>query len=189
MMKRLGMVVILVACGGAPRVPAPRSEAAAEKPAAEKPAEPPDPGSEGEVDEQYKILASEAIGPLHYGADDVEIRKHLGEPKKKDKAVLEAATSEYWSKWTWVGVTADMMAEQTAGPWQVRRIEVKAPSKLATKAGIHVGSSRKDVEARYAGQLDRKEPGAWIVGSSYGGLLFTFQGDAVASISIGAFAE
>jgi hypothetical protein len=82
-----------------------------------------------------------------------------------------------------------MVAEKTSGPWRVRRIGVSAPSKYATKEGIRIGSTRKEVEAKYQkSKSDSGEPDAMLVGSPYGGLLFTFKDGVVTGMSIGVFA-
>lgn len=191
-MTRLALVIVLVACGGTARAPAPvaRSAAAETAPDSAQP-EPAGPGAEGEgvEEDDTRILDDEAIGPLRFGASDAEILELLGAPKDRSPAVLEGATGAYYSSWSWPGVTLGMMADETHGPWKARLIEVTAPSKLATKAGIRIGSSRTEVEARYRrGQMDRGEPEELLVGSPYGGLFFTFKDGVVTSMSIGVFA-
>jgi hypothetical protein len=83
-----------------------------------------------------------------------------------------------------------MVADTRNGPRHVRDVSVSAPRTYATKRGIHVGSTRADVERLYPRSPDDQhdDPSAYLVGSVYGGLLFTFKHDRVASISIGMFA-
>jgi hypothetical protein len=183
--RRLGLLLLLAlslaACGGA--TPAPVSPTVGSADSAGSAA-----GSGGEESET-KILEVEAIGPLRFGASDAEIQKAMGPPADQSPPEEEGATGGYYSAWSWPGVTLGMTADKPGGPWKARSIEVAAPSKLATRAGIHIGSTRAEVEARYRpGQMDRKEPESFLAGSPYGGLYFTFKDGVVTSMAIGVFA-
>jgi len=115
--------------------------------------------------------------------------KHLGAPQKRSKGSYEGATGAYASWWSWPGVEVGMVADKPAGPWKARSIQVSAPIKLATKAGIRIGSPRKDVLAKYKpGSMDQGDPESLVVGSPYGGMYFSFKDDVVTEIGIGIFA-
>ena len=166
--------------------PTPSPAPAPPSPAAGTPAEAGD--AAGEEDET-KILDVEAIGPLRFGSSGAQLVKHLGAPKTKSPGGYEGATGAYNSWWSWPGVGASMVADKPTGPWLARSIQVSAPSKLATKAGIRIGSTRKEVEAKYRrGSMDQGEPGSFLAGSPYGGLYFTFKDDVVTEIGLGVFA-
>jgi hypothetical protein len=114
----------------------------------------------------------------------------LGKPRSKQAPLEEGATGEWVSSWTWGGASALMVADTKNGPRQARDVSVSAPSTYATRRGIHVGSTRADVERLYprSPEDQQQDPDVYVVGSVYGGLLFTFAHDRVASISIGVFA-
>jgi len=208
---RLGLVIFLVACSGPGRAPASAAAPTPSNPAAPArgsavpapapagtPAEATGSGSNatdtaqgdasGEEDET-QILGLEAIGPLRFDSSGPELVKHLGAPRAKSPPILEGATGAYYSSWSWPGVAAGMAADKPPGPWKARSITVSAPSKLATKAGIRIGSSRKEVEAKYRrGSMDQGAPETLLVGSPYGGMYFTFKNGVVTEIAIGVFA-
>jgi len=184
--RRLALLLLLAlaACGGASHAPASPTAGSAD-PAGSAGSAAESGGEESET----KILDVEAIGPLRFGATDAEIQKALGPPADQSPPEEEGATGGYYSAWSWPGVTLGMTADKPGGPWKARSIEVAAPSKLATRAGIHIGSTRAEVEARYRpGQMDRKEPESFLAGSPYGGLYFTFKDGLVTSMAIGVFA-
>jgi hypothetical protein len=142
-----------------------------------------------EEEDETKILELEAIGPLRWNMTGAEMVKHLGAPQKKSKGSYEGATGAYASWWSWPGVGAGMVSDKPAGPWVARSIQVSAPRKLATKAGIRIGSTRKEVEAKYKrGSMDQGEPESFLVGSPYGGMYFWFKDGVVKEIGLGIFA-
>jgi hypothetical protein len=67
-------------------------------------------------------------------------------------------------------------------------ITVSKSNRFATAAGIRVGSARAAVEQRYHRSSEPIKDDQFLVGSIYGGLLFSFDGGVVSSISIGPFA-
>jgi hypothetical protein len=142
-----------------------------------------------EYAESTKIIYEEAFGGLRFDIDGAAARKLLGAPKQKTEPDIEGATGSYYSYWTWPGVAMGMVANEATGPWRARTVEIKAPSQLATKAGIRIGSARKAVEAKYLGnKYAQGSPESLVVGSPYGGLVFEFENDVVTSMSIGIFA-
>lgn len=163
----------------------------AEAPAAKKPAPEGDgdgDGSEGgEAD--FTLYNSESLGPLHAGMSDKEIVAALGKPKKKAKPQEEGATGAWVSTWTWSDASAVMTGDNKTGPTQARNVEVHGASKLATKKGIRIGSTRAEVEKAYPRSADDKaQPNSYLAGSMYGGLRFALENNRVAAIEIGAFA-
>lgn len=146
-------------------------------------------GAAAAEEDETQILEVEAIGPLQFGSRGTDLVKHLGAPKTKSPGSYEGATGGYVSWWSWPGVGATMVAGKPTGPWLARSIQVSAPSKLATKAGIRIGSSRKEVEAKYQrGSMDQGEPESFLAGSPYGGMYFTFKDGVVTEIGLGVFA-
>jgi hypothetical protein len=138
----------------------------------------------------YSFYEMEAIGPLRATMTDKELVAVLGAPRAKQPPVAEAATGAWVSSWTWRGASALMSGDTNQGPWQARDVSVSAPSSYATKRGIRIGSTRADVERLYPRSLDdqQQDPDTYVVGSIYGGMLFSFTRDRVSAISIGVFA-
>jgi hypothetical protein len=112
------------------------------------------------------------------------------------------------STWTFDGLEVTMVKQDTS--YLVSSIGVKPPSKAATSRGIHLGSTRAEVEASYQpakdgmGAEDKSDEGrtrssaaggakdddrSMLVGSPYGGELFTFKNGVVVEIFLGPMAE
>ena len=95
--------------------------------------------------------APEKLGDFAIGSNAQHVLTTLGEPTKR--------TEKQW-EWSGVVVTTD---GQT-----IQRIEVTAPSTLATSRGIEIGSKRADVEKAY--------------GKDTGALELTYENDLVTKI-------
>jgi hypothetical protein len=200
-MRALALAILLVGCRHDEPSPRPATPPAAhvEVVAHPGPAQPapvadaaiPDAAAPEASDEpDFAFYDGEAIGPLRAKMTDKELIAALGKPRSKQAPVEEGATGEWVSSWTWVGASALVVADTRNGPRRARDVSVNAPSTYATKRGIHVGSTRADVERLYprSPEDQQQDPNVYVVGSVYGGLLFTFAHDRVASISIGVFA-
>jgi hypothetical protein len=140
-------------------------------------------------DPDYSYYEHEALGPLHVGMSEAEAIKALGKPKTRSKPFDEPATATWVTDWSWPDAALQMYATAKTGPWTARSVSITGKSKLATKRGIHLGSTRADVEHAYPRAPD--DPGApdrYLVGSSYGGMLFFFDAGKVVGIDIGVFA-
>lgn len=141
-------------------------------------------------DPDDSFYETEAIGPLHARMTAKELIAVLGAPRAKQPPVNEGATGEWVSTWAWRGASALMVADTKKGPWHARDVSVTALSSYATKQGIRVGSTRADAERLYPRSPDnpQQDPDTYVVGSVYGGMLFSFARDRVTAISIGVFA-
>jgi hypothetical protein len=166
---------------GAPRAEAPPPEASAAAPA-------PSP----EADDAFALMRGESVGPVACGMPERDLRRLVGEPRRRGPRALEGATGLYVETWSFPsGLSVKMSAEDAAGPWRVSDVFVRRPSKLRTRRGVGVGASAELVRARYAGHLDDASSGAerLVAGSVYGGLIFRLRGGIVESIFLGAAAE
>ena len=119
----------------------------------------------------------------------------LGEPVKGEDVVWEAI-GEAVQTWDFKssGLDVAMSSYEIGGEKSVFSITIEAQSKLKTERGIGIGSSKEDVIKTYADY--RSDPvGAdysadmYVVGSIYGGMLFTFEDGKVSRIFLGAAAE
>lgn len=137
------------------------------------------------------LLDWEAIGPLKLGMEDDKVTKLLGKPKKKSFPIEEGATGLFVSDWEWPqGIVVGMSSESRTGLFRVRSIEVFAPSTFATSRGVKIGTKAADLPAFYLRNIDegRDDPNEYLVGSVYGGMLFTLKDDEVVAIFLGAMA-
>lgn len=138
------------------------------------------------------ILDWESVGPLKLGMDEAKVVKLLGKPAKNSFPQEEGATGDFVADWEWPkqGIVLGMASDKRSGPFRVRSIEIMAPSTLATTRGVTIGMAAADLPARYQRNVDegRDDPAEYLVGSVYGGMLFTLKDDKVASVFVGAMA-
>ena len=189
------MVVCLVACSKKDPAPAPPPPPAAPvvvaiDAAASPDASAPDAAAPGDASSGKLADAEhETIGGFALGASSDDVVKALGPPVKKSKEETMAATGETVATWSWHGLEITM-AKQDA-KYTVNAIGVKPPSTAATSRGIHLGSTRAEVEASYERtKEDHDADGkSLLVGSVYGGELFTFKDGKLVEIFLGQMAE
>jgi hypothetical protein len=139
------------------------------------------------------ILTWEAIGGLKLGMDEAKVVKLLGKPAKNSFPEEEAASGEFVANWEWPskGIVLGMGSDKRTGPFKLRTIDITAPSTFATTRGVTIGMAAAELPARYQHNVDegRDDPNQYLVGSVYGGMLFTLKDDKVAEIFLGAMAE
>jgi hypothetical protein len=135
------------------------------------------------------VMSDETIGGLKIGSSAKDVMAALGKPRKKTKPEKSEATGEITSAWSWPGVGISMV--KTGHGLEVASIGIKAPSTLATSRGILIGSSKADVKKHYQHSTEGSgdNPNAYLVGSPYGGELFTFKNGKVSEIFLGQMAE
>lgn len=142
-----------------------------------------------------KLLESEGLGGLRLDLPEKDVIKLLGEPAERDQMVLQEADGNYVQNWHYPakGLELTMSAGGTkSGPKTVFCLRASAPCRLATKAGIKIGSAESAVRKAYAAHVDREtppSPESFIVGSIYGGIIFSFTDGKVSRIFVGAAAE
>ena len=144
------------------------------------------------------LLARENLGGLKIGLSERALAPFLGKAEvKKGKVVLVGATGEYLQKWTCEekGLSVYMSSGETKkGAKKVSSFTASATCTLATVKGIKIGSKKADVVKAY-GKVEDKEntgvvgPNAFVAGSVYGGIIFTFKNGKVSEIFFGAAAE
>ncbi len=125
---------------------------------------------------------------------------------KKSFGQVSQGEDEMWEAFgqavqTWsfpnAGVEFDMISDEIGGDKTVFSITVTAPSDLVTARGVGIGSTRSEVESAYSdfppdpegyeGYFDGQD--VYLVGSIYGGMIFTFENGVVSKIFFGASAE
>lgn len=143
----------------------------------------------GEADPSTK----ETIGDLRIGAPAATVKKALGAPTKKSKIQLQEADGSYVQTWEYPakGIALQMAAESSRGAQTIATIEIKAPCTLKTARGIGIGSALTELTRAYGADRNAEESddGAFVVGSSYGGVIFKLAAGRVERIFVGAAAE
>lgn len=138
------------------------------------------------------ISGKESLGELKYGLAFHEVIRIYGKPNTKTKAELWTGDGEYHQtvKYHDEGIELDLIgnSEETK---KVNMIKITNPSELKTLKNIGIGSDFNDVEEAYKDLIDKdfSNSEAIVVGSIYGGVIFSFENNKVISIFIGAMAE
>lgn len=183
MIQRIAFALSLTvaACGGGTKGPATTTTTA------ETPAALADP-------------ANETLGGISLNDPASKVEQVLGAPSTKGEVVEWEATGSRVSSWEWAGkgIRFDMGEDPKAG-FTVLGMTIEAPSTLTTSRGIGIGATFADVDKTYGefrGKgVEEGEPERWseedgvIVGSIYGGTMFSFTDGKVSSIFVGAGAE
>jgi hypothetical protein len=134
------------------------------------------------------------LGPLKLGMEEAEVIAALGPPTEKGEVVEEGATGLFLSEWAWPnqGMWVTLGAEVRGGAQSVERLQIAAPSGLKTPEGIGIGSKAEQVLAAYRSELDPETPPteqSIVVGSLFGGMIFTLTNGVVTEVFLGAAAE
>src|SRR5689334_16428331 len=121
-----------------------------------------------------RFLDEETIGPIKRGMSEAELKQVLGKPMETSDVQEEPATGDFVTAWSWDGVRVFMVADGKRGPFKVNAIHVTKPP-FATSRGIKVGSTLAEISAAYPRSSGYTDERGYLVGSAYGGLLFTLK--------------
>ena len=141
------------------------------------------------------MLRTESLGGLRLGLPEKDVLKLLGPPTKRSALVIQEADGNYVQDWHYPqkGIDLQMSAGgKKSGAKTVASITALAPCMFATKKGIKIGDAESAARKAYAAYADREsgnEPGVFVVGSIYGGIIFNFTAGKVSKIFFGAAAE
>jgi hypothetical protein len=141
------------------------------------------------------MLKAESAGILRLGLPEKDVLKALGKPEKQGKLILQGADGDYVQEWHYPsqGIEITMTAgEKKTGAKTIALFTITAPCDFATRQGIKIGSPEAAAKKAYAAFADREspaEPGAFVAGSVYGGIIFNFSKGKVSRIFFGAAAE
>lgn len=147
------------------------------------------------ADSSTVVRDRESLGPLHLGMPADSVIKIAGAPAKKTRPVEWGADGLLHEDWTWDkgSLALNFSSEKGAAPGTqlLFSITAQSPNPYKTKAGIGLGSSYEDIRAAYQQDINKEEstPEQVVVGSVYGGILFTLQQNKVTRIFVGAAAE
>ncbi len=141
------------------------------------------------------MLRTESLGGLRLELPEKDVVKLLGPPAKRGALVLQEADGNYVQHWHYPAKGIDLLMSAGAkksGAKTVANITASAPCTFATRKGIKIGDAESAARKAYAAHADPEsgsEPGIFVVGSVYGGIIFNFKDRKVSKIFFGAAAE
>ena len=152
--------------------------------------------STGRADETgtEAMLKAESLGKLRLGLPEKDVVKLLGSPATRGKLVFQEADGNYVQDWHYPDKGIDLWmsaGEKKSGVKKIAAITASAPCTFATKKGIKIGDTESAARKAYTEHVDREmsDPGTLVVGSVYGGIIFSFTDGKVSRIFFGAAAE
>lgn len=130
---------------------------------------------------------------LQLGIPQAKVIEMLGEPTKKDKDEYWGATDTYVQKWHFndIGLKLHMESEKEGGLKQVFSITAHAPNTMKTSKNARIGIKKEKLISLYADHynIELQHENSIIIGSIYGGVIYTIENGLVSEIFIGAAAE
>jgi len=144
--------------------------------------------------DEFQLMNTEQIGALKIGLSRSQALKHLDAAPKAGALKQWAADGNYHQELNFpkLGVSLYLVSREKNSPQTVESITVTAPCTLATKLGIHLGSSEQDVTKAYKNHWNKEDSTAgsiFVAGSTFGGLSFQFKKGKVSRIFLGAASE
>jgi hypothetical protein len=137
----------------------------------------------------------EVFGELRIGQPYMETIRIMGVPASKSKPVAWEADGLMHEDWNYKarGIMINMSSDptNTDKTRAIFSITARNPCTLTTTRKIGIGSSYAEVMAAYKGLIDASMTDNTVitVGSVYGGIVFSFEGEKVHTIFLGAVAE
>jgi len=117
----------------------------------------------------------------------------LGFSEIKGKEEYWEATGTYIQIWEFpaLGIHLEMESDSPGGNKKVRSVTMIEPCKFATSKGIRIGSEEKEVREKYMKSINDaySDKNNIVVGSIYGGTIFTLTDGLVSKIFTGAAVE
>jgi hypothetical protein len=148
--------------------------------------------SDKQSDSGFELMRTESLGELKLELGATKIKKLFGEPEQKTKSEIWEVDGEYRQDWKYPtkGIELTLKGEFDSTR-TVEMITIRKPCELKTKKQIGIGSEYDKVQSAYNDKIDKTESNTetLVVGSVYGGLIFSFEDKKVKSIFIGASAE
>ncbi len=136
----------------------------------------------------------EKVGPLRIGMSGESLVEAFGEPAGKtpfEKWGADGLEHQDW-KYPGKGVTVGMV-KTSGGGVVADRITLGGKSTLKTARNVGIGSTREEVKTAYLDDIDPEsdplDEEKIVVGSLYGGIVFTMKEKKVTEIFVGAAAE
>lgn len=141
-----------------------------------------------------ELMNNESLGKIKINMRARDVLSILGYPESKGKKKVWGSDGLYHQDWSYArrGILLDMASEKGDESAQVFSIKITSPARLKTKRGIGIGDTYEKVRKIYQQyeDTDNSIPSkTFVVGSIYGGLIFTFSNNQVTQIYLGSVAE
>ena len=135
---------------------------------------------------------SKKVLPIHLGDTATQVVKLLKEPASKGKEIDEAATGLIVQDWKFpkLGLTLKMGRASKKEPQKIESILAVAPCPYVTDKLVGIGDTAQAVKQAYSASLSAEStPEILVIGSIYGGTMFSIKKGKVVQIFFGAAAE
>ena len=135
----------------------------------------------------------ETFGEIKIGQAHTDLLKALGEPGTKSKPVVWEADGLMHEDWTYKskGVVINLSSEKKNSDKAIFSITANSNCNFKTRANMGIGNTYEEVTDVYKRDIDTdpttKE--TIVVGSVYGGIIFSFENNKVKSVYLGPAAE
>jgi hypothetical protein len=143
--------------------------------------------------DEFNLLRNERIGNLRIGLAEIKVKQTINCQLNREPEQFWGADGAYHQKWKYAdcGMILGMVSEQKGAAKSIESITIFNPSRLITKRGIRIDSSKKAVMNAYKSEWNQEssQSDVLVAGSIYGGLIFNFQNGKVSKIFLGAAAE
>lgn len=138
----------------------------------------------------FELLKTECFGDIKIDMTAQKTIELLGQPEKKSETAIWESDGEYHQTWNYKGITLDMVGEENKDQ-VISMITIAEPCSLKTKRRIGIGSDISEVKNAYIKAIDPafSDSLSIVAGTTYGGLIFSFEGQKVKQIFLGAAAE
>lgn len=137
-------------------------------------------------------MYDEKLGDLALGLDEQQVKNILGLPGMTTEPDYWGSDGLMHKTWEYPQMGIEIGFIESGRIYVVERISVRHPFEGATSRGISIGSSEADVIAIYGDYISEQDSQigySIVVGSIYGGIIFSIENDIVTGIFIGAAAE
>ncbi len=145
---------------------------------------------------EFNAWTDEGFGELKLDMPVEKVEEILGGGFLRGDEFEQAATGDWVRRMLWdeKGIDVWVGSLEQGGPKIVRSITIKEPCDFKTVQGLGIGSPMEQVKEVYGQWEDvedgrREMPEDFVVGSIYGGLIFSFQDGKVSEMFLGAAAE
>jgi len=138
------------------------------------------------------LMREESIGGLSLGMEDSQVAALLGEPEEKTEPEVWGFDGLEHMTWNYGALGADIGFVKEGETFTVSGFSVYEPFAGQTARGVGVGSDASAVQEAYQDTIflsEQHNQGMIVVGSVYGGLIFTLEDSKVIGIFVGASAE
>jgi hypothetical protein len=146
------------------------------------------------TNDNFSLLRKERIGSLRIGLPEQKVKQIMNCNLDREPERLWQADGAYHQEWKYAdcGILLGMVSDRQDAPKSIHSITTTSPSRLSTKKGIRIGSTKRAVMKAYKSEWNREEGSGsenFVAGSIYGGLIFQFENGKVSQIFLGAAAE